>query len=63
LEVGREGVRVPLIESENSARWSLGGVWREGGVSLKGEGNKSMVREGDGGNKEVINKGEQVMAR
>jgi hypothetical protein len=35
-----------------------GGVWREGGVSLEREGKKSMVCEGDGGNKKVMNKGE-----
>jgi hypothetical protein len=56
--VCREGVRVSLIELKNSAGWALGGVARGGGVSSKREGKKSMVCEGYGGNKEVMNKGE-----
>jgi hypothetical protein len=57
-EVGRKGVWVPLIESEDSAGWALGGGWGGGGVSSEREGKKSMVCKGDGGNKEVMNKGE-----
>jgi hypothetical protein len=37
---------------------SLRGCGGRGGVSLEREGKKSMVREGDGGNNEVMNKGE-----
>jgi len=57
--VGREGVRVLFIESEDSAGW--GGPW--GGVGAEREGNKRKVRKGDGGNIKVMNKGESVMAR
>jgi hypothetical protein len=58
VEVSKKVVWVPFIESEGSARWALewGHVGR-GGNSER-EGKKSMVREGDGGNKEVTNKGE-----
>jgi hypothetical protein len=52
-EVGIEGVWVSLIESKNGGSLALGG-----GVNLDREGNKSMVYEGDGGNIEVIDKGE-----
>jgi hypothetical protein len=39
------------------------GVGRGGGVILEREGKESVVREGDGGNKEVTYKREQVLAR
>jgi hypothetical protein len=34
--VGREGVRVPLIEAKGSEGWTLG-IWGEGGVSARRE--------------------------
>jgi hypothetical protein len=33
-------------------------MWVRGDVRSEREGKKSMVNEGDGGNKEVMNKGE-----
>lgn len=62
--VRRKGVRVPLIELESSMGWALGvGCGRRGGCSPEREGKKSMVCEEDGGNREVTNKGELVLAR
>jgi hypothetical protein len=59
IEVGRKGVWVPFIESEGSAGWALGvGCVGRGVSAQEREGKKSMVRKGDGGNKEVTNKGE-----
>jgi hypothetical protein len=49
---------VPLIETESSTRWALEGCGGRGGVNPERQGKKSMVRDVDGGNREVTNKGE-----
>jgi hypothetical protein len=59
LEVGIKGIQVPLVKAEECVGWALGrGCGGREDVSSEREGKNSMVYKGDGGNKEVNDKGE-----